>query len=255
MNALLKHPFRVTGRLLWLGGVAVLGLLTYFPSCVFRGGDKRELRSRWLQSSCRRSLRIFGTEVNVVGKVPERGYVVCNHLGYMDILVISALAPVTFVAKREVKDWPVFGWIAQLAGTLFVHREIRTHVGKVADEIETALNQGAIVVLFPEGTSSDGKTLLPFRSPLLEPVARNGHLVTSALITYQLTDGDVGEEVCYWGDMTLVPHVLNLMSKKTLRARIQFAPSRTRTEDRKELARRLHAEVVAMLAAIQIESK
>jgi 1-acyl-sn-glycerol-3-phosphate acyltransferase len=193
--------------------------------------------------------------VKVLGQIPERGFVVCNHLSYMDILVISALAPVTFVAKREVRSWPVFGWFAQLAGTLFVHRESRTHVGQVADEIETALNQGAVVVLFPEGTSSDGKTVLPFRSSLLEPAARNGHQVTSALITYELADGDVGEEVCYWKDMTLLPHLLNLMSKQSLRARIQFAPSPTVTDDRKELARRLHAEVAAMLTAIQTETK
>ena len=255
MNALLKHPCRVIGRLLWLGGVAALGLFTYFPSCAFRSGDKRALRSRWLQASCRRGLRIFGTDLKVVGRVPERGFVVCNHLSYLDILVVSALAPVTFVAKREVKGWPVFGWFAQLAGTLFVHRESRTHVGQVADEIETALNRDAIVVLFPEGTSSDGKTVLPFRSSLLEPVARNGHEVTSALITYELADGDVGEEVCYWKDMTLVPHLLNLMSKESVRARIQFAHSPARTDDRKELARQLHAEVSAMLAATQGESK
>jgi len=255
MNSWLKHPLRVTGRLLWLGGVAGLGLLTYLPSCVFRDGDKRTLRSCWLQSACRRGLRIFRTELQIVGQIPGRGFVVCNHLSYMDMLVISALTPVTFVAKRDVKSWPVFGWFAQLAGTLFVNRESRTHVGQVADEIETALKQGAVVALFPEGTSSDGKTVLPFKSSLLEPVARNGHEVTAALITYELTDGDVGEEVCYWKDMTLVPHLLNLMSKESLRARIQFAPSPTRTDDRKELARRLHAEVAAMLAVTQGESR
>jgi 1-acyl-sn-glycerol-3-phosphate acyltransferase len=254
MTSWLKHPLRVTGRLLWLGGVAGLGLLTYVPSCVLRGGDKGAARARWLQASCRRGVRIFRTEVEIVGAIPQQGFVVCNHLSYMDILVISALAPVTFVAKREVKSWPVFGWFAQLAGTLFVHRESRSHVGQVADEIETALSRGAVVVLFPEGTSSDGKAVLPFKSSLLEPVARNGHSVTSALITYELADGDVGEEVCYWKDMTLVPHLLNLMSKESLRAKIQFAPSPVRTADRKELARCLHAEVAAMLAATRKES-
>jgi len=249
MNSWLKHPFRVTGRMLWLGGVLMLGLLTYIPSCAFRAGDKGRLRSRWLQSSCRRTLNIFRTNLRVDGEPPVRGFVVCNHLSYMDILVISTLAPVMFVAKREVKSWPVFGWFAQLAGTLFVHRESRTQVGQVADDIDLALGRGAIVVLFPEGTSSDGKTVLPFKSSLLEPVARNGHQVTSALITYELADGDVGEEVCYWKDMTLVPHLVNLMSKDSLQARIQFAPSTTRTQDRKELARRLHAEVASMLAA------
>ena len=248
MKSWLKHPLRVTGRLFWLGGVALRGLLTYVPRCAFRSRDQvMQLRARWLQDSCRRALRIFRTELKVIGPVPTRGFMVCNHLSYMDILVISALVPVVFVAKREVKGWPVFGWFARLAGTLFVHRESRTQVGQVASEIDDALQSGALVVLFPEGTSSDGKSVLPFRSSLLEPVARNGHFVTAALIGYELADGDVGEEVCYWKDMTLVPHLVNLMSKDSVKAIIHFQPAKPAAGDRKELARQLHAEVAGML--------
>lgn len=205
-------------------------------------------RTRWLQDACRGTVRLFNTHVKIIGDIPKSGFMVCNHLSYVDILLISALTPVVFVAKREVKGWPVFGWFARLAGTLFVHRESKTHVGKVTNEIENTLQRGALVVLFPEGTSSDGKSVLPFRSSLLEPVAKNGHTVTAALITYGLDDGDVGEEVCYWKDMTLVPHLINLMSKESIRAIIRFHPSKAARGDRKELARQLHAEVAGMLA-------
>jgi len=249
MSSWFKHPLRVTGRLLWLGWGAVLGLLKYVPRCAFCPADRAlQIRSRWLQEACRGGLKVFATQLEVVGPVPTRGFMVCNHLSYMDILVISACTPVLFVAKREVRGWPVFGWFARLAGTLFVHRESRTQVGQVASEIEDAMARGMLVVLFPEGTSSDGKEVLPFKSSLLEPVTRNGYPVTAALVTYELADGDVGEEVCYWKDMTLVPHLLNLMSKESLKARIRFQPSSSERTNRKELARQLHVEVAGMLA-------
>jgi len=250
MKSWLSHPFRVTGRLFWMGGVVLLGLITYIPCCAFCRADQvTDARARWLQDTCRRTLGIFGVKLEVIGPVPTHGFMVCNHLSYLDIVVISALTPVVFVAKREVKGWPVFGWFARLAGTMFVHRESRTHVGKVANEIDESLKQGALVVLFPEGTSSDGKTVLPFRSSLLEPVAKNGHRVTAALIGYELKNGDVGEEVCYWKDMTLVPHLINLLSKGSVKAIIRFQPSKPATGSRKELARQLHSEVAGMLAA------
>src|SRR5258708_39927049 len=108
----------------------------------------------WLQSSSRCLLRVFRVETQFTGDIPSSGLLVCNHLGYLDILVLSALAPCVFVAKSEVKHWPIFGWFARKAGTVFVHREQRAQARQTVDQIETALQTGALVVLFPEGTSS-----------------------------------------------------------------------------------------------------
>jgi len=251
MKSWLKHPLRVTFRLLWLAGELALGALLYLFHCAFRSAEAApHLRASWLQWLCRRLLRVFGAQVDLVGAVPQRGLMVCNHLSYLDIVVLGASAPTVFVAKREVAGWPVFGWFARLAGTVFVNRESRSQVGQVAGEIETWLSRGALVVLFPEGTSSDGKTVLPFKSSLLEPAARLTQPLTTALIQYELPDGDVGEEVCYWKDMTLVPHLINLLSKQGLRASVSFTSSKAGGADRKELARQLHAEILQMKAAL-----
>jgi 1-acyl-sn-glycerol-3-phosphate acyltransferase len=107
-----------------------------------------------------------------------------------------------FVAKSEVKSWPVIGWLTQLGGTLFVDRGRRTHVSRVNDAIQAVLEQGALVVLFPEGTSSDGRTVLPFKSSLLEPAAQSAHPISVSAIQYSIEDGDAGAEVCYWGSHT-----------------------------------------------------
>jgi len=249
MKSWFKHPLRVTGRLLWLGAELALGGFRYIVGCGFRPANPA-LRAVWLQQLCRRMLRVFGIALDVSGVMSGRGLLISNHLSYVDILVIGACAPVVFVAKREVKRWPVFGWFARLAGTVFVDRESRSRVGQAAEEMEAALERGALVVLFPEGTSSDGKSVLPFKSSLLEPAARFKHPLATALIQYELPDGDVGEEVCYWKDMTLVPHLINLLSKRGLRASIRFTQTSAGSSDRKQIARQLHAEILQIKTAL-----
>jgi lyso-ornithine lipid O-acyltransferase len=253
MKSWLKHPLRVTGRLFWLGGELVLAALNYAIRCAPCPRDSLLLaRAAWLQNTTRRLLRVFRVETQFTGDIPSSGLLVCNHLSYLDILVLSALAPCVFVAKREVKDWLVFGWFARLAGTVFVQREQRAQAFQTVDKIEAALQTGAVVVLFPEGTSSGGETVLPFKSSLLEPAARQTHSLTAGLLQYGLGDGDVSEEVCYWKDMTLVPHLINLCSKRAVQASVHFNHLREGNADRKQLARQLHAEVLRLKHAVAI---
>jgi 1-acyl-sn-glycerol-3-phosphate acyltransferase len=246
MRALLRHPFRVIGRLLWMIAEFTIAAVNYARWCGFSKNCPGTKRAAWLQHSSRRMLRIFKTEIRTSGAVPKSGLLVSNHLSYVDILVIATTTPAIFVAKREVKSWPVFGWFARLAGTVFVDRERRARVGETTNEIQAALDQGALVVLFPEGTSSNGETVLPFKSSLLEPATRQTHSLFASLIQYKIDDGDVGEEVCYWKDMTLVPHLINLLSKRTIRASVRFTQIREGSTDRKELARQLHSEILRL---------
>ena len=253
MNSWLKHPLRVTGRLVWLGGELFLAALNYAIYCAACQRDSlRSARAVWLQNTSRRLLRVFGIETQFTGDIPSSGLLVSNHLSYLDILVLSALAPCVFVAKREVKHWPVLGWFATKAGTVFVHRELRAQATQTVDKIEAALQTGALVVLFPEGTSSGGESILPFKSSLLEPAARQTHPLAAGFLRYDLNDGDVSEEVCYWKDMTLVPHLINLCSKHAVQASVHFNHFREGNADRKQLARQLHAEVVRMKHEVAI---
>lgn len=251
MKAWFNHPLRVTARLLWLGGEFAIAGLSFVYSCAFRSKEALPAaRAAWLQRSARRFLPIFGIELQFSGTIPAGGLLVCNHLSYLDILVLASCTPAVFVAKREVKYWPILGWFASLAGTIFVNREKRTQVGQFTDEIQTALNRGLLVVLFPEGTSSGGQTVLPFKSSLLEPATRQTHALSAGLIQYDLDDGDAAEEVCYWKDMTLVPHLVNLLSKRGVRASLRLNQLREGSADRKELARQLHTEVVRLRESV-----
>jgi len=216
------------------------------------GIPDRTARGRWLQHVCRRALRVFHVHLRVTGPVPSSGLLVCNHLSYLDVLILSATTPCVFVSKCEVQHWPVFGWFASLAGTLFLHREKRSDVPRITREMRRVLDAGALVVLFPEGTTSDGREVLPFKSSLLEPATQQPHGLSAGFIEYSLNDGSVADEVCYWRDMTLLPHLLNLLGKRGLDARLCFTELREASSDRKHLARQLHSEVLRLKESFSV---
>ena len=247
MNGLRRHPLRVIARLGRLGGAVFVSLLDYVFRCAFRRSDTQlAARSLWLHRATRRTLRFLQVEPQASGPIPSRGLLISNHLSYLDILVLSSLTPAVFVSKHDVKYWPVFGQFAVLAGTVFVDRRRRFQVGPINDEITAALKQGALVVLFPEGTSTNGQTLLPFKSSLLEPATNPAWPLAIGWIHYEIDDGDASNEVCYWGDHTFFPHMLNLLSKRRVRATVRFGHFAERNGDRKELAQRLREEILAL---------
>jgi 1-acyl-sn-glycerol-3-phosphate acyltransferase len=178
--------------------------------------------------------------------MPSSGLLVSNHLSYLDIVVLSSIQPCVFVAKRDVASWPLFGWLAHAAGTIFVDREQRFSRGKAVDVISDAIAGGSVVVIFPEGTSSDGSMVLPFKSALLESAVQLHCPVAGASIEYALDGGSVADEVCYWRDMTLVPHLLNLLFKREIRANYSFSSAEIRAGNRKEIARELRDQIVSM---------
>ncbi|MCW5551346.1 MAG: 1-acyl-sn-glycerol-3-phosphate acyltransferase [Verrucomicrobiae bacterium] len=203
-------------------------------------------RALWLHRASQSVLRLLIPRIETEGPSPRTGLLVSNHLSYLDILVFAAIAPAVFVSKSEIKHWPVFGWFARMAGTIFVRRARRTEVGRIGDEIRDVLRQEQLVVLFPEGTTSNGQQILPFRSSLLEPVCDSTCQLTAAYVEYAVTDGTATDDVCYWDDMTFFRHLLRLMTKQQVNVRVRFAPAVRNASNRKDLARQLHAEVVRL---------
>ena len=235
---------RAAGRAGWFAWEVGVIILNYFLTAARAPQDQQRLaRAAWLSRASRRHLKIFGYSASVSGDVPQRGLLFCNHLSYLDILAICAVTPAVFVSKADVRRWPLFGWLAAIGGTVFVDRERRTHVGEVNREVEGALAAGALVVIFPEGTSSNGETILPFRTSLLEPATRGQHEISVGWLHYEVPGGDAGQDVCYWGDHSFLPHVLNLLGQKSIHATLRFAKFQRTTDDRKVLAGQLHAAV------------
>ena len=159
--------FRTAGRLGWIAIEIAGAIFDYFFDVVLNApANLPAARAAWMQRAARRQLKLLRCRPDVLGPVPKSGLLISNHLGYFDILLICSVAPAVFVSRADVRGWPLFGWLAKLGGTIFIQRERRLQVGAVNREIETALAAGLLVVVFPEGTSSNGETVLPFRASL-----------------------------------------------------------------------------------------
>lgn len=228
---------RVTGvalLILGTGGLSAAGslLLAFAPRA--RG----RFRARLFRAVSGRVLALLRAEVRVSGPVPEPPFLlVTNHLSYVDILVLASRLPARFVAKAEVRRWPLLGPICRGFGTIFIDRSDRRDIPRVLAEIEQALDRGEGVILFPEGTSSSGESILPFRSPLLALPARLGLPVHAAALRYD------PPAVAWWGETSLAPHLLGLFRLERIEASLDFAPEPVTEGDRKKLAERLRDEV------------
>jgi 1-acyl-sn-glycerol-3-phosphate acyltransferase len=243
LNSVGKY-LRFLFRAIWFAAELLLYCAAFVGLLLRHSGKPvQAARSRWLQWCSCRTLRVFSVQTSHAGNPPQTGLLVCNHLSYLDVLVLVSLTPAVFVSKSEVKNWPVFGWFARLAGTLFVDRTKRSDVTRMNALIEQSLADGNVLVLFPEGTSWNGSEVLPLKSSLLEPIVGAKHPLAVGHLSYALDDGDAANDVCYWGDATFFPHLVKLMTKNHVRARVCFAPVRQPAHDRKALAQQLHAEI------------
>ena len=206
--------------------------------------------------------RLFGIRVTVIGRpLQKRGVLmVSNHTSYFDILVFSAAARVSFVAKHEVAKWPLFGTLARLQETVFIERQRRSQTIEARDLIRKRLLENDALVLFPEGTSDDGNKVLPFKSALLaaaelelgaDAQGRIRHVpiqpVSIAYVgLYGLPMGrDLRPLVAWYGDMDLVPHLWEALKAGPIEAVVEFheALSLDEQTDRKTLAAAAEASV------------
>ena len=205
-------------------------------------------RGRWFQGWSRAVGWIIGMRVAVDGATPTGAFLlVSNHLSYVDIILLASRLPCVFVSKAEVADWPVLGWLARSAGTIFVDRGRGRDLVRVSEEIGATLQAGQGVVLFPEGTSTQGAEVTAFRSSLLAPAAELGLPVRYASIRYTTPPGEAPahQAVSWWGGMTLGPHILELLRLSGFEAHIVFGEELIRDPDRKALAQRLQRAVAS----------
>lgn len=215
---------------------------------------KRRWRDIAIHNWGRLAVSILGIRVHTHGTPPPQGsLLVANHLSYVDIVVLASQTRCVFLSKAEVADWPGIGWMARAVGVLFVKREDRRSLPAVAAELAAELERGHTVVLFPEGTSSRGAEVLPFRASLLAPAAEGALPAACATLGYRLPDGsgDPSELVCWWGDMTFADHFLHLLELPHIDADVRFGAERILDRDRKVLAHRLWEAVQAQFEPVR----
>ncbi len=222
---------------------------------------RRRIPRLWHRAAC----RVLGLKVRVHGTLEQKRplLLAANHASWKDILVLGSVADVVYIAKAEVRGWPVFGMLARLQATIFVEREQRQKTGDQVNEIAERLTAGEIVVLFPEGTTSDGNRLMEIKTSLFGaaasavPHAPDGVVfIQPVSIAYTgvhgMAMGRFHRPLAAWpGDIELLPHLMGVAREGAVDVDVDFGErvEYSRASNRKQVSREVESRIRAMLGA------
>ncbi len=227
----------------WMLFKGVLRCAFVFP---FITAEKRLWQTgRW----CGQMARALGVTVEGQGRShPGPALLVSNHISWLDILAINAVHPARFVSKADVKHWPVLGWLVGCGGTLFIERERKRDALRVVHQIASALKQGDTIAMFPEGTTGDGSTLLPFHANLLQAAISTDALLQPIALRYVDDDSSPSQAVVWVGDSTLAESLWKVATARGLRVQVtQLDPVACAGQDRRELGEAVRRDVAGAL--------
>lgn len=211
--------------------------------CKMRGRSWMSWRNRWVRNWARYSIWLTGGKLTVVGTPPKPPFVlVSNHLTYVDVPSFFATIDSVFVSKMEVKSWPVLGRIVAGVNTIFVDRTRRSDILRVNDLIAEQLDDEHGLIIFPEGTSTEGAEVLPFKPSLLAFPASQGLPVHYASITYRTPPGEIPAHISIgWavGGDPFLTHLLRFFSIKSYEIEVRYGAEPVLASDRKVLAEEL----------------
>lgn len=199
------------------------------------------------RSWARTFAKISGMTIEVIGKAPPPPFfLVSNHLSYVDIPALRAVAEGVFVAKGEIENWFMAGKMVGDLGMIFINRQNRRDIPRAGREIIKKLSEGEGVIVFPEGTSSKGEEVLPFNSSFLEFAAQTDLPVYYAAISYKTPEGEpsASKSISWWeDDLSLPAHMWRVFQLSRFTAIINFGDEPVQSPNRKELARKLREKV------------
>jgi len=195
-------------------------------------------RQQWISWWARGLLRIFRIDLQVVGAPAPGGVMLLiNHISWLDIYVINGVCATRFVAKSEIRRWPVFGFLAARTGTLFLERGRRRAVHDAIRQLTESLQANDRVGVFPEGTTGDGSSLLPFHANLVQAALNAPVLVQPVALSYRTVSGTPTTAAAFVGEMNLFESQMNILRAAPLTAHLEFlAPIVTAGRSRHDVA-------------------
>lgn len=231
----LFREIRATWRLSCVAWLILRGTIMvrfFFP--YWNETLRRSLKQSW----SRRLVAVLGVKIDACdATLPASTLIVSNHISWLDVFVINAITPTTFVCKDEVKDWPGIGGLVEYSGTLFIARGSRTAAARSAQAMAARLSFDERVVVFPEGTTTDGRTMLPFRAALFQAAIDAQVAVQPACLRYRDAQGKISLAPAYDGDITFVECILAIARSSGLHAELKFLAPLPASHSRRDLAR------------------
>ncbi|MBC7756253.1 MAG: 1-acyl-sn-glycerol-3-phosphate acyltransferase [Bdellovibrio sp.] len=206
-----------------------------------------------IQWWCGGLLRAFHIQVKTFGNLPSaktQGVMfVANHVSWADIHALNGLIPLRFVAKSDIKSWPVFGYLVTKANTLFIDRSKRQAAGRIVETVSNSLIAGDNLCYFPEGTTTDGTHMLPFKSSVLQAAINAKTHIWPVAIRYINADGSINTEMAYAGETTMIESMKLIVMQKNAIVELHFlAPIQAFSGDRRALTDVAFAAIKAKLA-------
>jgi 1-acyl-sn-glycerol-3-phosphate acyltransferase len=236
--------FRLARVLLHLlRGLAVASVM--FPWLPKAARDVRKRRwSRKLLSILSVSVR----ERNAPEKLSDRCMLVLNHISWLDIFVINARSPATFIAKSEIRNWPLVGWLCTLVGTLYIERGKPSAARQASRVIVAELERGVLIAVFPEGTTTFGRSLEPFHAALFQPALDAEATLQPVALRYLDAAGRHTDAAGYVGETSFLETVWTIVSTRHIVAELNLlAPLSVRHQTRRSLAEKAEAAIAAAL--------
>lgn len=199
----------------------------------------------WMRNAC----RLIGLHINQYGTpVNHNVLLVSNHISFLDILAISSVMPVRFLAKHDIRRWPVIGYLAALSGSLFIERGKRHRLKQSLNTLRLALGQSVPVLIFPEGTTSDGRQVMPFHAGLFQAALDQKTPVQTVTLHYRNQDR-TDRLAAYIDNDNFLMNLLRLMSRATTEVHLSFTPPIDTTDhNRRSLATFCQARISQNLA-------
>ncbi|HEY6240447.1 MAG TPA: lysophospholipid acyltransferase family protein [Burkholderiales bacterium] len=193
-------------------------------------------------------LSVSVRERNAPGKLPDRCMLVLNHISWLDIFVIDARFPATFIAKSEVRSWPIVGWLCTLVGTLYIERGKRSAARHARQAVATELERGTLIAVCPEGTTTFGRSLERFHSALFQPALDAAATLQPVALRYLDRSGRHTDAAGYVGETSLLESVWTIVSTRHMVAELNLlAPIPVRAQTRRSLAEKAEAAIAAAL--------
>ena len=231
------------------GSRLVLHILYGMLLAVFYPHLGKYRQSRILKAWSRQILDILNVGIRTDGQRPARGeggcLLVANHVSWLDIFVLNAIYPSRFIAKAEVRDWPIIGWLCKRGNTIFIERAIRQNTASINQCIGALLKQGVCVGLFPEGTTTDGKQVGHFHSAFFQPAIDAGAILRPIALRYQDETGEPGTAAVFTGDTTLVQSIWQILRCRHLDASAVFATALVAANWNRRMLARAAQEAIA----------
>jgi len=243
---MIQRPLRVAFRLSRVGLHLAYGAA--IVACVYPW-ISMPLQVRLRRNWSRMLLEMLGIRVRKTGhRVPRHGLLVANHVSWIDVFVIASVGNPVFVCKSDVRRWPVIGWLCARNDTIFIDRRSHRDASRVSSEIADRLAGGALVAVFPEGTSTDGAGVLPFRSALLQAAVEARSLVLPAALRYLDQDGSRTAVPEYSGDITFLDSLCAIAAQPEVIAELRLLPAIVAAgSTRRTIAEQAQARIQACL--------